>query len=70
MNAKAKEIAEQVIAGSDPGKHVIQHVTQLQSIPRNGTAEDQAGEVSFVAADDAAFITGQTILADGGQGRT
>jgi NAD(P)-dependent dehydrogenase (short-subunit alcohol dehydrogenase family) len=45
-------------------------VTQLQSIPRNGTAEDQAGVVSFVASDDAAFITGQTILADGGQGRT
>ena len=37
---------------------------------RPGTAEDQAGEVSFVASDDAAFITGQTILADGGQGRT
>jgi len=33
-------------------------------------AEDQAGVVSFVASDDAAFITGQTILADGGQGRT
>jgi NAD(P)-dependent dehydrogenase (short-subunit alcohol dehydrogenase family) len=37
---------------------------------RPGTAEDQAGEVSFVASDDAAFITGHTILADGGQGRT
>jgi 3-oxoacyl-[acyl-carrier protein] reductase len=40
-----------------------------QAIKRSGTPEDQAGVVSFLASDDAAFITGQTILADGGQGR-
>ena len=42
----------------------------LQAIKRSGTPEDQAGVVSFVASDDAAFITGQTILVDGGQART
>jgi NAD(P)-dependent dehydrogenase (short-subunit alcohol dehydrogenase family) len=42
----------------------------LQAIKRSGTPEDQAGVVSFIASDDAAFITGQTLLADGGQART
>jgi NAD(P)-dependent dehydrogenase (short-subunit alcohol dehydrogenase family) len=42
----------------------------LQAIKRSGTPEDQAGVVSFIASDDAAFITGQTILVDGGQART
>jgi 3-oxoacyl-[acyl-carrier protein] reductase len=45
-------------------------IAAQQAIKRSGTAEDQAGIVSFLASDDAAFITGQTILADGGQGRT
>jgi NAD(P)-dependent dehydrogenase (short-subunit alcohol dehydrogenase family) len=45
-------------------------VASLQAIPRNGRPEDQAGVVSFLASDDASFITGQTLLVDGGQGRT
>lgn len=42
-------------------------VASLQSIRRNGTPADQAGVVSFLASDDAAFITGQTLIVDGGQ---
>ena len=41
-----------------------------QAIKRSGTPEDQAGIVSFMASEDAGFISGQTLLADGGQGRT
>ena len=48
----------------------FQQMASLQAIKRSGTPEDQAGVVSFLASDDAAFITGQTILADGGQART
>jgi 3-oxoacyl-[acyl-carrier protein] reductase len=70
INAVAPGLTRTKKAVADVPDAYFQHVATLQSIPRNGTAEDQAGVVSFVASDDAAFITGQTILADGGQGRT
>ena len=40
----------------------------VQNIPmrRAGTAADVAGLVAFLASDDAAYITGQTINVDGG----
>jgi meso-butanediol dehydrogenase / (S,S)-butanediol dehydrogenase / diacetyl reductase len=40
----------------------------VEGIPmkRAGTGEDVAGLVSFLASDDAAYITGQTINVDGG----
>jgi NAD(P)-dependent dehydrogenase (short-subunit alcohol dehydrogenase family) len=39
---------------------------QNRAIQREGTVEDIAGVVSFLLSDDASFITGQLILADGG----
>jgi NAD(P)-dependent dehydrogenase (short-subunit alcohol dehydrogenase family) len=41
-------------------------VSALQAIKRTGTPDDIAGAVSFLASDDAAFITGQTLPVDGG----
>jgi meso-butanediol dehydrogenase/(S,S)-butanediol dehydrogenase/diacetyl reductase len=40
----------------------------VNNIPlkRVGKAEDVAGLVTFLASDDAAYITGQTINVDGG----
>jgi meso-butanediol dehydrogenase / (S,S)-butanediol dehydrogenase / diacetyl reductase len=40
----------------------------VQNIPmkRPGKAEDVAGLVAFLASEDAAYITGQTINVDGG----
>jgi 3-oxoacyl-[acyl-carrier protein] reductase len=40
----------------------------LNQVPmgRPGTVEDIAGAVAFLASDDAAYITGQTIKVDGG----
>ena len=37
-----------------------------RAIPRDETPEDLVGTVSFLASDDAAFITGQTLVVDGG----
>jgi NAD(P)-dependent dehydrogenase (short-subunit alcohol dehydrogenase family) len=33
---------------------------------RAGTPEDVAGAAAFLASDDASFITGATLLVDGG----
>lgn len=57
-------------AASDLPDALFKQVASMQCIPRNGTPEDQAGVVSFLASEDSAFMTGQTLLVDGGQGRT
>jgi len=37
-----------------------------RAIPRDEQPEDLVGTVSFLASDDAAFMTGQTLVVDGG----
>jgi NAD(P)-dependent dehydrogenase (short-subunit alcohol dehydrogenase family) len=37
-----------------------------RAIPRDETPEDLVGTVSFLASEDAAFLTGQTLVVDGG----
>jgi NAD(P)-dependent dehydrogenase (short-subunit alcohol dehydrogenase family) len=39
-----------------------------QAVKRSGEPEDQAAAVSFLVSDDAAFMSGQTMLVDGGEG--
>jgi NAD(P)-dependent dehydrogenase (short-subunit alcohol dehydrogenase family) len=52
--------------------HSAQHKSQgaasvaARAIPREETPDDLVGAVSFLASDDAAFITGQTLVVDGG----
>jgi NAD(P)-dependent dehydrogenase (short-subunit alcohol dehydrogenase family) len=48
--------------------HVKQgEITRMtRAIPRDEKPEDLVGTVSFLASDDAAFITGQTLVVDGG----
>ena len=42
-------------------------VTKMtRAIKRDETPEDLVGAVSFLASEDAAFITGQTLVVDGG----
>jgi NAD(P)-dependent dehydrogenase (short-subunit alcohol dehydrogenase family) len=44
----------------------FEQAVDAQSIKRPETPEDLAGVVSFLASDDAGFITAQTIAVDGG----
>jgi glucose 1-dehydrogenase len=48
----------------DPEKAML--VTSHIPLSRPGTADEMAGVTCFLASDDAAFITGQTIFVDGG----
>jgi NAD(P)-dependent dehydrogenase (short-subunit alcohol dehydrogenase family) len=41
-------------------------LTQSQAIKRVAEPEDTAGPVAFLTSDDARFVTGQAIVADGG----
>jgi NAD(P)-dependent dehydrogenase (short-subunit alcohol dehydrogenase family) len=45
-------------------------IAQNQTIKRPATPSDVVGSLSFLASDDAAFVTGQTLNVDGGWART
>ena len=49
----------------EPG--LIAELTRIMPIGRFGTVEDVAYAMAFLASDEAQFITGQTIVVDGGQ---
>ncbi len=59
--------------GTSTGVHdemgLFEMVTQFQAIKRTGLPEDLVGTLSFLLSDDAAYLTGQTLLVDGGMGR-
>lgn len=44
----------------------LKNYGHLNAIKRPGVPEDLAGAASFLASDDAGFITGQTLIVDGG----
>ncbi len=48
----------------DPEK--AEQVTSHIPLGRAGTADEMAGIAAFLASDDAAYVTGQTIFVDGG----
>jgi NAD(P)-dependent dehydrogenase (short-subunit alcohol dehydrogenase family) len=50
-----------------PQQH-FDFVVSRQAVKRSGEPEDQAAAVSFLVSDDAAFMSGQTLLVDGGEG--
>jgi NAD(P)-dependent dehydrogenase (short-subunit alcohol dehydrogenase family) len=54
-------------ASIDSEEFVREYVGRLIPLGRPGTPEDVAGAFTFLASDDAAFITGATLVVDGGQ---
>lgn len=48
---------------------IFDFLPKMQAIPRVIQPEDLVGVVSFLVSKDSAFVTGQTIAADGGQVR-
>ena len=58
------ELAKQAVLGSEQARHTILSRTPLG---RCGEPEEVAAIASFLASDDASYMTGQTIYADGGR---
>lgn len=48
------------------GEETLRELAERTPLGRLGTAEDVAGAVAFLALEDASFITGQVLTADGG----
>lgn len=51
------------------GTPILDEVVQMQAITRPGLPSDIEGAVSFLATEDARWITGQSIVVDGGHVR-
>ena len=58
------------IPGEMTNALLFELTTNMQSIKRGEQVSDLVGAVSFLASDDAAFITGQTLYVNGGMTRT
>ena len=44
----------------------LEQIAQMQAIKRVGVATDISGVIAFLTSEDSAFVTGQTLAADGG----
>jgi NAD(P)-dependent dehydrogenase (short-subunit alcohol dehydrogenase family) len=54
------------IAGIEAHRQAGEVTKMTRAIKRDETPQDLVGAVSFLASEDAAFITGQTLVVDGG----
>jgi NAD(P)-dependent dehydrogenase (short-subunit alcohol dehydrogenase family) len=50
-------------------EEIFEYLPKQQAIPRMIQPHDLVGVVSFLCSPDSAFVTGQTLIADGGQAR-
>ena len=57
-------------AGGMSNEALFEMILNMQSIKRSEQATDLVGAVSFLASEDAGFITGQTLYVNGGLTRT
>jgi NAD(P)-dependent dehydrogenase (short-subunit alcohol dehydrogenase family) len=62
--------ARREIAGGLSTAALFEMMANMQSIKRNEQVSDLVGSVSFLASEDAGFITGQTLYVNGGLTRT
>ena len=70
VNAIAPSLVRTATTEASPLAEMFEVLpTMLQSIPRLQVPQDLIGTAAFLASDDAAFITGQTIAVDGGMVR-
>ncbi len=66
VNAVAPTASRTPGGEANIAEEVLNGVASMQAIKRSGLADDIVGTVCFLSSDDCAFVTGQTIMADGG----
>ena len=59
-------LLDEIVGSSSDGQRVIDAMTRRVPMKRLGTPEDVAAAVSFLASEEAAYITGQTLSVSGG----
>jgi pyridoxal 4-dehydrogenase len=69
VNAVAPGLTETEGTLDSPHSEAFDFVQGLQAIPRRGKAADIAPTVAFLASEEAAWVTGQMIVVDGGHTR-
>ena len=67
INAVAPGLTATDSATQKVPQELFDLVASHQAIPRTGQVADQVGIVTFLLGPEAGFITGQTILVDGGE---
>ena len=68
-NIRVNGIAPGVMNGRGMSEEQIGKILDAQAIRRRGAPEDLAGTLLFLATDASAFMTGQTLIVDGGMSR-
>jgi len=66
VNAIAPSLVRNDTTEASPLAEMFDAITTMQAIPQLQTPEDLVGTLSFLVSEDAAFITGQTLIVDGG----
>jgi pyridoxal 4-dehydrogenase len=66
VNAVAPGLTETEGVMASPHKEAFEFVQTLQCIPRRGMPTDIAPAVAFLASEEAGWVTGQLLVADGG----
>jgi pyridoxal 4-dehydrogenase len=66
VNAVAPGLTETEGVLASPHAEAFDFVQMLQCIPRRGVAADIAPAVAFLASEEAGWVTGQLLVADGG----
>ena len=77
-SAEARRVSAAVAPGLTRTAHAEANVPEShfaavlagQAVKRSGQPEDSASAVAYLASTEAAFVTGQTLLVDGGEGFT
>ncbi|MFT4084982.1 MAG: SDR family oxidoreductase [Nocardioides sp.] len=69
INALAPGLTRTEAALAKLPEEFFAEIASHQAIKRNGEPGDQAAALSFLLSRDADFMTGQTLLVDGGEGR-